>query len=152
MSKIIATNRKAFRDYEIIEAWECGVELKGSEVKSIRGGRVNLEDSFARVEPQGVMLYHVRISPYEQASYLNVDPTRARRLLLHKRQVNKLESQMAQRGFALVPLKIYFNERGYAKIELALARGKKLYDRREDIKKRDSDRSFRRLLKNRRIR
>ncbi|MFA5114954.1 MAG: SsrA-binding protein SmpB [Candidatus Omnitrophota bacterium] len=152
MSKIIATNRKAFRDYSIIEAWECGIELKGSEVKSVRSGQVNLEDSFARVEPHGVMLYHLRISPYEQASYLNVDPTRARRLLLHKRQVVKLESQMAQRGFALVPLKIYFNERGYAKIELALARGKKLYDHRKDIKKRESDLAFRRLMKNRRIR
>ena len=150
MSKIIATNRKAYRDYSVIESIECGIELKGSEVKSIRAGKINLEDSFARIEPQGAMLYHVRISPYEEASYLNVEPTRTRRLLLHKKQITKLGAQMAQRGFALVPLKVYFNEHGFAKIELALCKGKKLYDRRQDIKKRESDLAIRRAMKNRR--
>jgi len=150
MSKIIATNRKAYRDYSVIESIECGIELKGSEVKSIRAGKINLEDSFARIEPQGAMLYHVRIAPYEEASYLNVEPTRTRQLLLHKKQITKLGAQMAQRGFALVPLKVYFNERGFAKIELALCKGKKLYDRRQDLKKRESDLAIRRAMKNRR--
>jgi len=150
MSKTIATNRKAQRDYSIVETMECGIELRGSEVKSVRAGRINLEDSFARVEPQGVMLYHVRISPYEEASYLNVEPTRTRRLLLHKKQIVKLGIQMAQRGFALVPLKVYFNERGFAKLELALCKGKRLYDRREDIKKREADLAIRRAMKSRR--
>jgi SsrA-binding protein len=150
MSKVIATNRKAYRDYNVIESLECGIELKGSEVKSVRAARVNLEDSFARIEPQGVMLYHVRISPYEEASYLNVEPARTRRLLLHKKQITRLNSQMAQRGFTLVPLKIYFNERGFAKIELAVCRGKRLYDRRQDIKKRESELAIRRAMKHRR--
>jgi len=150
MSKIVATNRKAYRDYIIIESLECGIELSGGEVKSIRDGRINLNDSFARIEPEGVVLYNAHISSYEQASYLNAEPARPRRLLLHKKQIVKLDSQMALKGFALVPLKVYFNERGFAKIELALCKGKKLYDRREDIKKRESDLAVRRAMKNRR--
>lgn len=150
MSNVIATNRKAYRDYEILESLECGIELKGSEVKSLRGGRINLNDSFARVESNGITMYNAHISHYEQASYLNVESTRPRRLLLHKSQIKKLIGQVAQRGFTLVPLKAYFNERGFAKIELALCRGKKLYDKREDVKRRETDLEIRRALKNKR--
>jgi SsrA-binding protein len=146
----IHTNRKAFRDYEILEKFECGIELKGSEVKSLRDGRITLEDSFARIEDGEVILYHVHINTYEQASYLNVEIDRPRRLLLHKHQIRKLAASVSQKGTTLVALKAYFNTRGYAKIELALCRGKKLHDRRDDIKKREGDKALRRMLKNRR--
>ncbi len=150
MSKVVATNRKAQRDYVILEAIECGVELKGSEVKSIRAGRISLDDSFARIENNEVILYNTHISPYEQASYLNVEPDRPRKLLLHKRQILKLTEQAFQKGFTLVPLKVYFNEGGCAKIELALCKGKKLYDRREDLKRRETELQIRRVLKSKR--
>jgi len=150
MSKIIATNRKALRDYAVLETIECGIELKGSEVKSLRESKVNLNDSFARIENNEVILYNTHISPYEQASYLNVEPTRLRRLLLHRNQIRKLIGQVTQKGFTLVPLKIYFNERGFVKMELALCKGKKLYDRREDIKRREVELAMRRILKSRR--
>lgn len=150
MGKIIATNRKAHRDFTVLEKYECGIELKGSEVKSLRMGRANLEDSYARIENGEVILYNTHISPYEQASYLNVEPMRPRRLLLRKSQIRKLTGQVAQRGHTLVPLQAYFNDRGFAKIELALCRGKKLYDKREDLKRRESELEMRRILKNRR--
>jgi SsrA-binding protein len=148
--KIIATNRKAHRDYIILETLEAGIDLKGSEVKSARAGKVNLNDSFARVEGSEVILYNTHISPYEQASYLNVEPTRARRLLLHRNQIKKITGQLTQRGLTLVPLKAYFNERGFVKIELALCKGKKLYDKREAIKRRELDLEMKRALKSRR--
>lgn len=150
MSKAIATNRKAHRDYTVLETIECGIELKGSEVKSIRAGRINLDDSFGRVENNKIILYNTHISPYEQASYLNVEPTRPRRLLLHRNQIRKLIGQVARRGFTLIPLKVYFSERGFAKIELALCRGKKLYDHREDLKRREAELEIRRALKGKR--
>jgi len=150
MSKPISTNKKAYRDYEIIDSLECGIELKGSEVKAVRSGKINLNDSFARVEKAGVTLYNTHISPYEQASYLNVDPTRPRRLLLRRAQIEKLNGQVPRRGFTLVPLKVYFNERGFAKVELALCKGKKLYDKREDLKRRETDLEMRRVTKGKR--
>ncbi|MFH1128491.1 MAG: SsrA-binding protein SmpB [Candidatus Omnitrophota bacterium] len=150
IKKISATNKKAYRDYVVLESVECGIELKGSEVKSIRAGKINFEDSFARVENNQVTMYNTHISPYEQASYLNVEPTRPRRLLLHEAQVRRLSGQVAQKGFTLVPLKVYFNERGFAKIELALCKGKKLYDKREHIKKREINLEMRREMKSRR--
>lgn len=150
MNKIIATNRKAQRDYHIIESVECGIELKGGEVKSLRAGKITLDDSFARLDEKGVALYNAYVSPYEQASYLNVEPKRPRRLLLHASQIRKIAAQAVQRGFTLVPLRVYFNDRGYAKVELALCKGKKSYDRREDIKRRESDMAMRRILKSRR--
>jgi SsrA-binding protein len=148
--KIIHTNRKAHRDYVVLETIECGIELKGSEVKSLRDGRINLDDSFARIENGEAILYNTHISPYEAASYLNVEPTRPRRLLLHKSQINKLAMSVSQRGRTLIPLKAYFNDKGIAKIELALCKGKKLYDRRQDIKRRELDLEIRRALKGRR--
>lgn len=150
MSKVVATNRKAYRDYTVLETFESGIELKGSEVKSIREGRINLEDSFARIENNQVILYNTHISPYEEASYLNVDPTRPRRLLLHKSQIRKLTGQITQKGFTLVPLNVYFSPAGFAKIELALCKGKKIYDRREAIKRREAALEMRRILKSRR--
>jgi SsrA-binding protein len=150
MLKSIATNRKASRDYDILETLEAGIELKGSEVKSLRLGKINLNDSFARIEGNQVILYNAHISPYEQASYLNVEPTRPRRLLLHKNQIRKLTGRLTQRGLTLVPLKVYFNDKGFAKIELALCKGKKLYDKREDIKRRETELAMRRILKSRR--
>jgi SsrA-binding protein len=148
--KLIASNKKAHRDYAVLEAIECGIELKGSEVKSLRLGKMNLEDSFARIENNEVILYNTHISPYAEASYLNVEPKRPRRLLLRRNQIRKLAGQVTQKGFTLVPLKAYFNDRGFAKIELALARGKKLYDRREDMKRREVELEMRRALKSRR--
>ena len=151
MSKIIATNRKAYRDYFVIESFESGIALKGSEVKSIRDGRITLDDSFARIEEEGeIVLFNAHISPYEEASYQNVEPARPRKLLLHKAQIRKVTGQLTQKGLTLIPLKIYFNDRGFAKIELGICKGKKLYDKRDDIKKRETDMAVRRVIKNRR--
>lgn len=149
-TKIIATNKKALRDYAILEQEEAGIELVGSEVKSLRQAKASLDESFARIEGSQVLLYNLHIAPYEQASYLNVEPTRVRRLLLHRSQISKLKEKTAQRGLTLIPLKLYFNKRGKVKVELALAKGKKTYDRREDIKRREADLAMRRIIKNKR--
>ncbi|MFA5092887.1 MAG: SsrA-binding protein SmpB [Candidatus Omnitrophota bacterium] len=150
MSKSIITNRKAYRDYEVLEAFECGIELKGSEVKSLRDGKINLDDSFARAEQDELFLYNAHISPYAQASYLNVEPNRPRKLLLHKGQILRVIGKLTQKGLALIPLKLYFNDRGFVKVELALGKGKKLYDKRVTIKRRETDLEMRRAIKNRR--
>ena len=150
MIKIIATNRKAYRDYEVLESVESGIELKGSEVKSLRAAKINLGDSFARCEKEEIFLYNTHISHYTEASYLNVDCDRPRKLLLHKGQIQKIVGKLTQKGLTLVPLKFYFNERGFVKVELALCKGKKLYDKRESIKRRESERDLRRIVKNRR--
>ncbi|MCK9572705.1 MAG: SsrA-binding protein SmpB [Candidatus Omnitrophica bacterium] len=147
MSKTIVTNRKALRDYEVLESLEAGIELKGSEVKSLRDAKVNLNDSFARFEKGELFLYNAHISHYSEASYLNVDPVRTRKLLLHKGQIQKLSDKLTQKGLTLIPLKAYFNDRGYAKFEIALCKGKKLYDKRDDIKRRESNLEIRRALK-----
>jgi SsrA-binding protein len=150
MSENIAKNHKAYRDYEILEKLEAGIELKGSEVKSLRMGRINLNDSFARIDGGQLILYNLHISPYAEASYLNVDSVRQRRLLVHKRQLLAWADKTARRGFTIVPTRVYFNARGFAKLELALCKGKKLHDRRDDIKKRETDRELKRVLKSRR--
>ncbi|MBL7131933.1 MAG: SsrA-binding protein SmpB [Candidatus Omnitrophica bacterium] len=144
--KIIATNRQAHRDYTIFETLECGIELKGPEVKSLREGKANLKDSFARIEAGEVFLYNMHISPYEQAGIFNVEPRRVRRLLLHKREINRLTGKLVQRGFTFIPLKIYFKA-GIAKVEVALARGKRLYDKRRQIKKKELDLEIKRALR-----
>lgn len=149
MSKIIASNHKGYRDYSVIESLECGIELKGSEVKSLRQAKVVLNDSFARVEDGELILYNTHISPYAEASYMNVEPDRKRKLLLHKNQITKLEGKLTQKGLTLIPLKVYFNDRGFVKIELALCKGKKLYDKRDAIKRRETDLAMRRMLRNR---
>lgn len=150
MSKSILTNRKAYRDYEVLETLECGIELRGSEVKSLRAGRIDLNDSFARIDKLEVFLYNAHISHYAQASYLNVETDRPRRLLLHKREIERLDGKLAQKRLTIIPLKIYFNDRGFVKIELGICRGKKLYDKRESIKRRETDMQIRREIKNRR--
>jgi len=150
MSDNIATNRKAHRDYEVLESLECGLELKGSEVKSLRAAKINLNDSFARFEGAEIFLYNAHISHYAQASYLNVDPDRHRKLLLHKQQLERIKGKLTQKGLTLIPLKIYFNSRGFAKIELGLCKGKKLYDKRETVKRRETDKLLRRVIKDRR--
>jgi SsrA-binding protein len=150
MSKSITTNRKAYRDYEVLESLESGIELKGSEVKSLRDSKINLDDSFARAEKGELFLYNAHISHYTQASYLNVDPDRPRKLLLHKNQIERIVGKLASKGLTLVPLKFYFNDRGFVKLELALCKGKKLYDKRNSIKRRETDLEMRRAIKNRR--
>lgn len=143
-------NREAFRDYAVLETLECGIELKGSEVKSIRDGKVNLKDSFARIDNGQVLLYNVHIAPYAQASYLNVEPTRVRRLLLHKAQILRLLGETSQKKLTLVPLKFYFNRKGRVKVELGLAKGKRFFDKRQDLKKREVDREVKRVMRRRR--
>ncbi|MEW5758267.1 MAG: SsrA-binding protein SmpB [Candidatus Omnitrophota bacterium] len=147
--QIIINNRKAFRDYAILETLECGIELKGSEVKSLREAKASLDDSFAKIENEEVFLYNMHINPYLAASYQNVDPLRVRKLLLKKGQINKFASKTKEKGLTLIPLKLYFNKKGFAKIELALGRGKKFFDKREDIKKREFNLKVKRILKNR---
>jgi SsrA-binding protein len=149
MSTAIANNKQALRDFMVLEALEAGIELKGSEVKSLRDGKANLKDSFARIENNEVILYNTHISPYAQASYLNVEPVRLRKLLLRRSQIKKLHAQLSQKGLTLVPLRMYFNERGLVKLELALCKGKRLYDKRQDIKKREVDLKIRRTLRSR---
>jgi len=148
MEKIITTNRKARRDYSIIESLEAGIQLKGPEVKSIRAGGASLADSFAKLEGPEALLYNMHISPYEFGNIYNPDPVRPRKLLLHKRQIQKLAAEVATKHLALIPLKLYFKN-GFVKVELALAKGKKQYDKREAIKRRESDRELKRALKNR---
>lgn len=152
MSKPTATNKKAYRDYFLTDQQECGIELVGSEVKSIRAGNVNFKDSFARVSKGEVYLYNLYIEPYAQASYMNMVADRPRRLLLHKKEILKLDEAYNIKRLVIVPTKIYFNDKGKCKIELALGRGKKSYDKRETIKKRDIDRDIGRTMRSRNIR
>lgn len=145
--KVVATNRKAFHDYAIEEKLEAGIVLKGTEVKSLREGRVNLRDSYAGVDHGEVVLHHCHISPYSHGNIMNHDPLRPRKLLLHRKEINKLLGKTLQKGLTLVPLRIYFTPAGHAKVELALARGKKQYDRREAIKEREAGREVEREMK-----
>lgn len=140
---IIANNPKAYHDYFIENTIECGIALVGTEVKSVREGKVNLKDSFAMIKNSEIYLYNMHISPYKQGSFSNVDPMRTRKLLLHKKEIIKLSNQIAQKGITLVPVSLYFNQ-NKVKLELAIAKGKKLYDKRQDIAKKDAER---RLLK-----
>lgn len=147
-NSLIATNSKAFRDYTILESVEAGIELKGSEVKSLREKRANLNDSFARPEAKGIVLYNCHIASYDKKDgFDKSEPTRPRRLLLHKREIDKLVGKATQRGYSLIPLKMYFNHRGFAKLELALAKGKRLFDKRRDIKEKHLKRQLRRAIR-----
>ncbi len=137
--KIIAQNRKAHHDYQIQETVEAGLVLTGPEVKSLRLGQANLKDSYARLKEGEVFLYEVHISPYENSPLQEQDPTRVRKLLLHKQEIRRLKNKIQEKGFTIVPLRLYFLG-GKAKVELALAKGKKLYDKREAIKKKDMKR------------
>ena len=146
--KIACENRKARHDYFIHETYEAGIELKGTEVKSLRSGRANLRDSYAEVKNGEIFVQHFHISPFEHGNIFNHDPLRVRRLLLHKREIIKLFSKTREKGFTLIPLKIYF-KRGRAKVELALASGKHTYDKREDLKTKAARRDVERALKSR---
>ena len=141
--KVISNNPKAYHDYFIEDTIECGIALVGTEVKSIRDGKVNLKDSFAMIKNAELFLHNMHISPYKQGSFSNVDPMRTRKLLLHKKEIIKLSNQIAQKGVTLVPVSLYFNK-NRVKLELAIAKGKKLYDKRQDIAKKDAER---RLIK-----
>jgi len=141
--RIAISNRKARHDYQILDVYEAGIVLKGSEVKSLRQGKANLQDSYAALNRGEMWLYNMHISPFEQANRFNHDPTRDRKLLLNKSEIRKLIGKTTEKGLTLVPLKVYF-KKGIAKVELALAKGKKDYDRREDIKRRDVEREMRR--------
>ena len=141
--KNIATNRKAFRDYEIIDKKEAGIELLGTEVKSLRAGKINISDSYAIIEDGQLYLVNLHISPYESSGDDGHDPYRRRRLLMHKREIRKLFGATAEKGFTLIPLRFYFKG-PYAKVELAIARGRKKYDKREIIAKEEAKRSMER--------
>jgi len=138
--KIVCTNKKAFHDYAIESTIEAGVVLTGPEVKSLRGGRANLRDGYAAIYKDEVWLHNVHISPYSHATNIQTDPLRTRKLLLNRREIRKLAGKVKEKGFALIPTKIYFIANGKIKIELALARGKKLYDKRAALKKKQTDR------------
>jgi len=147
--KVITVNRKARHEYSIIETFETGIELTGTEVKSLRAGKASLQDSYARVENGELMLYNLHISPYEQGNRFNHDPKRTRRLLMHKHEIMRLFGKVREKGFSLIPLRMYFKN-GWAKVELSLARGKKLYDKRQDMAKRDARREMDRARKDNR--
>ncbi|MCI9129240.1 MAG: SsrA-binding protein SmpB [Eggerthellaceae bacterium] len=147
--KLIAKNRRAFHDYEILETFEAGIELNGCEVRSLRDNNAQLTDTFALVRNGEAWLNNLHIAPFENGNIANVDPDRRRKLLLHKNQIRYLAEKTQEKGLAIVPLKMYFNDRNLVKVEIALARGKKLYDKRNSMKERDVKREIDRALKSR---
>lgn len=144
--KLIAQNRKARHDYTVVDTMEAGIVLQGTEIKSIRNGRINLKDGFARIRNGEAYLMNVHISPYEQGNIFNHEPLRTRKLLLHKKQIAKLVAETKNTGITIIPLKVYIKN-GYAKVLIGLAKGKKQYDKREDLKRKEVDRQISRTLK-----
>lgn len=144
----IARNKRARHDYHILDTWEAGVVLTGSEVKSLRDGKANITDSYAIVKDGEVFLLNLHISPYEKASHFNHEPTRTRKLLLHRKEIRKMIGAVERQGLTLIPLELYF-KKGRAKVALALGKGKKLYDKRADEKKRDDERDMQRAVRTR---
>ncbi len=147
--KVIASNKKARHDYFIENTYEAGLVLTGTEIKSIRQGKVNLKESYARIENGEAFVYSMNISPYDHGNIYNVDPMRPRKLLLNRAELRKIDAKLQQQGLTLIPLQLYLNEKGYAKLQVGVARGKKLYDKRQDIAKRDANRTIDRVLKSR---
>ena len=145
--KILENNKKARHDYFFDDLYECGIELTGTEIKSLRAGGVSLRDSFAKVEAGQIFVYNMHIAPYDKGNRYNTEPMRPKKLLLHKQEIRKLDQLVMQKGVTLIPSQVYLNEKGMAKLELAVARGKKLYDKREDIAKRDAERDIERKFK-----
>lgn len=145
--KVVANNKKARHDYFIEDTYEAGIVLTGTEIKSIRQGKVNIKESYAKIEDGEIMIYGMHISPYDHGNRFNVDPLRERKLLLHKREIQKLIGYTTLKGLTLVPLRMYINEKGRAKLELAVARGKKDYDKRNAIAKRDADRRMQQAMR-----
>ncbi len=148
MEQLISRNRKAYHDYHIVETYEAGIVLTGTEVKSVRGARVNLRDSYARVEGGELYLFNMHISPYDPGNRFNHEPRRTRKLLMHKAEIGRLAGTVQQKGYTLVPLKVYLR-RGLVKVELGLAQGKRLYDKRRSIAERDQQREMGRAVKER---
>jgi SsrA-binding protein len=146
--KLCANNKKAYHDFFIEETYEAGIVLQGTEIKSIRAGKVNLKDSYARIQNGEAWLYSMHISPYEQGNRYNHDPLRPRKLLLHNREIAKLFGETKEVGYALVPLKVYLKN-GFAKVLIGLAKGKKNYDKREDLKKKEAKREIERAFRDR---
>ena len=144
--KVIAQNRRARHDYFVLETWEAGIELRGTEVKSIRLGKCNLKDCYAAVKDGEMFVYGMHISPYENGSYFNADPLRPKRLLMHRAEIRKAHQSVMQQGLALIPLNVYLKE-GRMKLELALCKGKKLYDKRDDMARRDAKRDIDRMMR-----
>ena len=149
--RVVASNRKAYHDYFIEDRYEAGIELSGTEVKSIRQGKLNLKDSFCHVKNGELFLYGMHISPYEKGNIFNKDPLRTRKLLMHKREILKLSAKIQQDGYSLIPLSVYFRN-AKVKVELGLARGKKLYDKRAAAAERDAKRDMDRVMKTQRYR
>jgi SsrA-binding protein len=147
--KIVASNKKAYFNYEIVESLEAGIALLGSEVKSVREGRVSLKESYAEIRTGEVFLLHANISPYEPANRFNHEPLRDRKLLLHRREIKRLIGKIREKGFTLIPTKVMLNEKGKVKVELSLAKGKRAYEKKQAIKERDLDREMRAELKKR---
>ena len=145
-SRLIANNKKAYHDYFIEETYEAGIALHGTEVKSLRMGKCSIKESFVRIENEEVYIYGMHISPYEKGNIFNRDPLRVKKLLLHKSEIRKMKGKIAEKGYTLVPLKVYFN-RSLVKVEIGLAKGKKLYDKRQDIAKKDKRREAERDFK-----
>ena len=145
--KLVANNKKARHDYFIDETFQAGIALTGTEIKSVRAGKVSIKESYAKVEHAEVILYGMNISPYEQGNRFNVDPLRPRKLLLHKREIRKILGATTEEGKTIVPLQMYINEKGLAKVDIAIARGKKLYDKRDDMAMKDAARKIDRWLK-----
>ena len=145
-NRLIANNKKAYHDYFIEDKYEAGIELVGTEVKSLRMGKCSIKESFVRIEDDGMYIHGMHISPYEKGNIFNKDPLRTRRLLLHKREINKLRGAIAQKGYTIVPLQVYFKN-SLVKVEIGLAKGKKLYDKRADIAKKDQRREAERDFK-----
>ena len=146
--KSIALNRKALHNYEILDSYEAGIVLKGNEVKSIRGGHINIGDAYASIDKAEVFLYNMHISPYEHSRLEECDPLRVRKLLLHKNEIKKLMGKVTERGLTLVPLELYFSK-GNVKVKLALARGRNFRDKRAELKKRDAQRDVQRAFRER---
>ena len=144
--KLIANNKKAFHDYFIEDTYEAGIALAGTEVKSLRMGKCSVKESFVRIQNGEVYIYGMNISPYEKGNIFNKDPLRTRKLLLHKREITKLLGQVSQKGYTIMPLQVYFKD-SLVKVQIGLARGKKLYDKREDIAKKDQRREAEREMK-----
>ena len=145
-SRLIANNKKAYHDYFIEETYEAGIALHGTEVKSLRMGKCSIKESFVRIENEEVYIYGMHISPYEKGNIFNRDPLRVKKLLLHKSEIRKMKGKIAEKGYTLVPLKVYFN-RSLVKVEIGLAKGKKLYDKRQDIARKDQRREAERDFK-----
>lgn len=144
--KLVANNKKAYHDFFIDDKYEAGIELHGTEVKSLRMGKCSIKEGFVRIENGEAFIYGMNISPYEKGNIFNKDPLRIKKLLLHKEEIRKLDGKMSEKGYTIVPLQVYFKD-GKAKVEIGLARGKKLYDKREDIAKKDLRRETEREFK-----